>query len=57
MSALEKDEISINAGKMFLHAVLTAIKFYEKMGFRFEEECPEIILDSGVEVVTMVKEL
>ena len=57
MSALEKDEISINAGKMFLHAVLTAIKFYKKMGFHYEKEYPEIILDSGIEVVTMVKEL
>ena len=57
LSALEEDEISIKSGKMRLHATLTSRKFYEKAGFHMEEDPPEIIYDTGVEVIQLIKEL
>jgi len=57
ITALENDEISQKTKKMFLHAVLTAKKFYEKMGFHIEGDFPEITDDNGVEVVLLIKEL
>ena len=57
IEALEKDEISQKAGKMLLHAILTSKTFYEKIGFHIEESFPEIIYDTGVEVIQLVREV
>lgn len=57
MTAVEKDEISVKAGKMYLHAIMTASPFYKKVGFHYETEYPEVIVDCGIEVIPMVKEL
>ena len=57
LEALEKDEISVRAGTMFLHAVLTAKKFYEKLGYYVEDDIPEIIVEIGVEFIELVKKL
>ena len=57
ITACEEDEFSKKAGKINLHAVLSAVKFYQKMGFHFEKECPEVIVDCGLEIVSMIKEL
>ena len=57
INALEKDEISVKAGKIFLHALLTARKFYEKLCFHIEEDFPEIIRDTYVDIIQLVKEL
>jgi len=57
MKTVEQDEISKKTGKLFLHALLTAIKFYKKQGYYSESEIPVIFNDSGVDVVRLVKEI
>lgn len=57
-SLIEKvlsDEVCNEVDVVYLHAVLSATKFYKKMGFDFIEEIPTIICDSGIEVVHMEK--
>lgn len=57
LDALEDDEISITSGRMKLHAALTAKRFYEGLGYQVEEKFPEVVMDSGIETLVMVKEL
>lgn len=52
-----QDEVCNEVDSVILHAVLSAVTFYKRMGFHFLDEMPVIILDSGVEVVTMEKTL
>ena len=47
MAALEKDEISPKAGKMFLHANLTASTFYKKLGFHSDKRIISILISNS----------
>jgi len=57
MQALENDEISQKYKKTYLTAALSAGKFYQKLGYTYKYEVPEIVLDGCLDVVYMEKEL
>jgi len=57
MNALEKDEICQRFKKVFLTAALSAGKFYQKLGYTYKYEVPEIVLDGCLDVVYMEKDL
>jgi len=57
MQALEKDEICQKYKKIYLTAALSAGKFYQKLGYTYKYEVPEIVLDGCLDVVYMEKEL
>jgi len=57
MTTLEEDEYCLQTKKIFLTAALSAGKFYQKLGYTYKYEVPEIILDGILDVVYMEKEL
>lgn len=57
VEVLENDEISKKYKKIYLTAALSASKFYQKLGYTFKYDVPEIVLDGCLDVVYMEKEI
>jgi len=53
--ALEQDEICQTHKHLYLTAVLSAGKFYQKLGYTFKYAVPEIVMDGCLDVVYMEK--
>jgi len=57
MKVLEQDELCQKYRKIFLTAALSAGRFYQKLGYTYKYDVPEIVLDGCLEVVYMEKEI
>jgi len=56
MNTLEQDELARKYRTIYLTAALSAGKFYQKLGYTYKYEVPEIVLDGCLDVVYMEKE-
>lgn len=57
IGALEQDEICQQYKKVYLTASLSAGKFYQKLGYSYKYDVPEIVVDVCIDVVYMEKVL
>ena len=57
MDAIDADEISRKTGVLYLHAALSATKFYKRMGYSYQDEPPVVIIDCGLDFIALEKKI
>lgn len=57
MDVLEKDKICIKTKIACLTAALSASRFYQKLGYSFKYDVPEIVSEGCLDIVYMEKDL